>query len=388
MAAGAPALCYLCQHGGFESVCTCHEAAPVGAFRIPVTAPRAISPRPADAPHVVPGGYDRVASTLALEPLLREFGVDLEQVLAQSGLPADLFNHPDNLMPFRQGSRLLGLCVDRTGCAHFGLLIGQHTPLEALGVVADLVKAAPDVRSALKLLSRYLTLSDGGGLATLSEDTRFASYAYALYEPGVERAEVVYDIVLASIWNVLRALCGSRWLPHEIHFMRRRPPDTRPYRNFLRAPLRFDREQAAVVFDKSWLDVPLRSADPKRLKSLEAQARAIEAQATGELPAQVRRVLRRQLLSGGTSMHQVAAELAMHRRTLDRRLQPCGVGFQALCDEVRHEVARQLLSDTSMPIIAIAQSLHFADASVLTRAFRRWSGMTPSRWRAVSRSLP
>ena len=366
----------------------CTEAARVGAFPRPVTTPRVIAPRTADAPHVVPGGYDRVASTLALKPLLREFGVELEEVLAQSGLPAGLFDQPDNLIPFRQGSRLLGLCVDRTGCAHLGLLIGRHTPLEALGIVAELVKAAPDVRTALKLLSRYLTLSDGGGLAALREDARFASYAYALYEPGVERAEVIYDIVLASVWNILRALCGSRWLPHEIHFMRRRPPDTRPYRSFLRAPLRFDCEQAAVVFDKSWLDVPLRSADPQRLKLLEAQARAIEAQATGELPAQVRRVLRRQLLSGGTSMRQVAAELAMHRRTLDRRLQLLGVKFQAMSDEVRYEVARQLLSNTAMPIIAIAQSLHFADASVLTRAFRRWSGMTPSRWRAMSRSLP
>ncbi len=332
----------------------------------------------------MPGGYDRVASTLALRPLLQEFGVELAQVLAQSGLPAALFDHPDNLIPFRQGSRLLGLCVDLTGCAHLGLLIGRHTPLESLGIVADLIKVSPNVRSALQLLSRYLTLSDGGGLATLSEDSRFASYSYALYEPGVECAEVVYDLVLASIWNIVRALCGNRWLPHEIQFMRRRPPDTRPYRGFLRAPLRFDCERSAVVFDKTWLDVPLRSADPQRLLILEAQARAIEARTTGELPAQVRRVLRRQMLSGSTSMHQVAAELAMHRRTLDRKLQPYGVGFQSLCDEVRHEVARQLLSDTSMPLIAIAQSLHFADASVFTRAFRRWSGTTPSQWRASS----
>lgn len=350
-----------------------------------MTTARAISTSPADAPHVVPGGYDRIASTLALKPLLREFGVELEQVLAQSGLPAGLFDQPDNLIPFRQGSRLLGLCVDLTGCAHLGLLIGRHTPLEALGMVADLVKAAPDVRSALNLLSRYLTLSDGGGLATLSEDAHVASYGYALYEPGVERAEVVYDLVLASIWNILRALCGSRWLPREIRFMRRRPIDARPYRSFLRAPLRFDCEQSAVVFDTAWLDVPLRSADPQRLQSLVARARAIEAQATGELPAQVRRVLRRQLLSAGTSMQQVAQELAMHRRTLDRKLQLQGIGFQALADEVRYEIARQLLSDTDMPIVAIAQSLHFADASVLTRAFRRWSGMTPSHWRARSR---
>lgn len=331
---------------------------------------------------VVPGGYDRAASTLALRPLLDAFGVDLQQVLAESGLPLELFDHPDNLVPFRQGSRLLGLCVDRTGCPHLGLLIGRHTPLESLGFIADLVKAAPDVRHALQLLARYLTLSDGGGLLTLSEDAHLASYCYALYEPGVERAEVVYDIVLATTWNIMRALCGRRWLPIEIQFTRSRPADVRPYRSFLRAPLRFDREQSAVVFDSAWLDVPLQSADPQRLSSLKIQARAIETQATGDLPAQVRRILRRQLLSGRASMHHVAAELTMHRRTLDRKLKPHAISFQALVDEVRYEVACQLLGDTAMPVIAIAHSLQFTDASAFTRAFRRWSGTPPTRWRA------
>ncbi|MEO8124145.1 MAG: AraC family transcriptional regulator [Burkholderiales bacterium] len=339
------------------------------------------SPSLSSVASVVPAGYDRAASTLALKPLLEEFGVNLQQVLVESGLPLELFDHPDNLVPFRQGSHLLGLCADRTGCAHLGLLIGRHSPLESLGFVADLVKAAPDVRSALKLLARYLTLSDGGGLLILREDSHVASYRYALYEPGVERAEVIYDIGLATTWNVMRALCGSRWLPREIRFTRSRPADIRPYRSFLRAPLRFDCEGAAVVFDKAWLDVPLRSSDPQRLRSLEAQARAIEAEATGDLPAQLRRMLRRQLLSGSTSMNHIAAELVMHRRTLDRKLKPHAISFQALVDDVRYEVARQLLSDTAMPMIAIAQSLHFADASTFTRAFRRWSGMPPTRWR-------
>jgi AraC-like DNA-binding protein len=333
------------------------------------------------ATRVVPGGYDRAGSTLALKPLLQEFGVDLQQVLAESGLPLELFNHPDNLVPFRQGSHLLGLCADRTGCPHLGLLIGRHTPLESLGFVADLAKAAQDVRSALRLVARYLTLSDGGGLLSLSEDANAATYRYVLYEPGVERAEVVYDITLATTCNIMRALCGSRWLPREIQFMRSRPADTRPYRSLLRAPLRFDSDQSAVVFDRAWLDVPLRSADPQRLASLEAQARAMEAQATGDLPAQVRRMLRRQLLSGQSSMHQVAAELGMHRRTLDRKLKPHAISYQALVDEVRYEVARQLLRDTAMPMIAIAQSLQFAEASAFARAFRRWSGMPPTKWR-------
>jgi AraC-like DNA-binding protein len=334
---------------------------------------------------VVPGGYDRAASTMALAPLLEQFGVSLDSLLTESGLPIGLFEHPDNLIPFREGTRLMGLCADRTGCPHFGLLMGDATPLEAYGIVADLMKSAANVRAALKLMCRFMTLADGGGLLTLSEDNQFASFSYTVYEPGVERAEVLCDNALAVSFSVLRALCGRKWRPHEILFTRSRPVDIQPYLNLFKAPLRFDVEQAAIVFDRAWLDAPLATADPARLRILQAKARALEAAETGDLIAQVRRVVRRQLLSGSCSMQSVAAELGMHRRTLDRRLQAFELAFKTLSDEIRYEVSRQLLADTAMPVIAIAQSLHYADPSAFTRAFRRWSGVTPTQWRESAR---
>ncbi len=338
-------------------------------------------PSPAVAYGVVPGGYTRVAAIIALRPLMDSLGVAWSDLRAAAGVPGDPFDDPEKLISFREGSRFLGLCADRSGCAHLGVLTGSHTSLQALGMVAHLARAAPDVRSALALVSRYLTLTDGGGLASLSEDERYASYGYAIYEPGVEHAEIVYDHVMAVAWNVLRELCGSAWLPHQVMLARRRPADLRPYRNFFRAPLRFDADQSAVVFDRGWLDQPIATADAARLRELLAEVRRVEAQATGTLPELVRRVLRRQLLSDNASMASVAAELSMHRRTLDRKLASFSVSYQALNDEVRYEVARQLLDDTEMPVIAIAQSLHYNDTSAFTHAFRRWSGSSPTQWR-------
>ena len=333
---------------------------------------------------VVPAGYDRAASTIALQPLLLQFGVHLHHVLVESGLPPGMFDHPDNLVPFRDGSRLLGLCAERAGCAHLGLLIGRHTPLESLGFVADLVKAAPDVRSALGLLARYLKLSDGGGLLALHEDSYLASCSYVLYEPGIECAEIIYDIGLGTLWNILRGLCGDHWLSREVQLMRRRPVDIRPYRSFLGARLRFDCEQSSVVFDRKWLDTPLQSADPNRLKALVAQARAAEAQSTFELATHVRQVVRRQLQTGTASMDHVAAELAMHRRTLDRHLKRSGLSFKSLSDELRYEIARHILSTTAMPVAELAQSLHYANAGAFSAAFRRWSGSSPTLWRSAN----
>ncbi len=234
------------------------------------------------------------------------------------------------------------------------------------------------------LLSRYLTLSDGGGLLNLSEGLSHATYTYCLYEPGLERSEVIYDLVLAQMWIIMRELCGKLWKPREVLFSHAPPNDVRPYRRHFQAPLRFDADRSAMLFDSAWLDAPLLSANPVRRRALELHARTLEVEASGDLMVQIRRIMRRQLLSNGSSMQSVAVELGMHRRTLDRQLKICGIGFQALGDEIKYEISRELLRSTQMSIIAIARSLSYADASAFTHAFRRWSGDTPTRWRQAA----
>ena len=72
----------------------------------------------------------------------------------------------------------------------------------------------------------------------------------------------------------------------------------------------------------------------------------------------------------------------MHRRTLSRRLKDGGSGYRGITNEIRFEIARQLLGDTEVPLGQIAAALDYSEASAFTRAFRRWSGETPTAWRA------
>lgn len=329
---------------------------------------------------VVPGGYNRVSEILALVPLMEQFGVKLDEVLQESGLPAGQFDDPENLIPFREASRLFGMCADRAGCPHLGVLMGKSTTLDALGLVADMARSASHVRSALQKINRYLTLSDGGGLGHLVERARLARWGYALYEPGVERAEVLYDYTLANSFGIMRELCGPNWRPHEILLMRKAPSDLQPYWDYFDAPLRFDSTRSALVFEREWLDAPLATSNPVRLAALEAQARDLEARSEGSFLALVRRTLRRQLLSGSISIVKVADELSMHPRTLERRLQEQQASFRSLVDEVRFAVAKQLLR-TRLPMSAIAASLKYRNSATFSRAFRRWSGTTPRHWR-------
>jgi AraC-like DNA-binding protein len=100
---------------------------------------------------------------------------------------------------------------------------------------------------------------------------------------------------------------------------------------------------------------------------------------------QVRRTLRTTIPSGRGSETVIAELMSLPIRTLRWQLAAQGTNFRKLMEEVRYEIARELLLDTDMNIADIAESLDYADASAFTRAFRRWTDASPAAWRAKFR---
>ena len=204
---------------------------------------------------------------------------------------------------------------------------------------------------------------------------------YAIYEQGVESPEQISDAAMAVATNVLRALCGPDWVPEEVLLPRRLPADPGPYRRFFKAPVRFDQETAALVFPTRWLDHRIADANPIFRQVFEAHVRELEAAGAGDWKDSLRRMLRTEILTTRCSATTVADRFALHRRTLSRHLQAEGAGFQSLVNETRFEIARQLLSQTRIPLSEIAVALGYSEASAFTRAFRRWAGQSPAAWR-------
>ena len=150
-------------------------------------------------------------------------------------------------------------------------------------------------------------------------------------------------------------------------------------------PPTFDAAEYAVVFDASWLNRPVPEGDVQLVRLLQQHILALETKYEGDLVAQVRAVLRSAILAGHAGEEQIAALLSLHKRTMHRRLVAEGTQFRVLDAECRYDIARQLLEHSALAITEIAATLGYAEASVFTRAFRRWSGTTPTRWREQSR---
>jgi len=324
----------------------------------------------------------RIGPVAAIPALLRQLADEpAERIIAAAGLEPAVFDDPENSISFADIGRLYALAVEHTGMESFGLLVGQQAAPASLGQIAELAVYAPNAGAALYGMILHICINDRGGVPTLTVKDGRAKLGYAVYVPVTEGVSQIYGTSLAVICNLLRGVCGPNWVAEEVRFSHSRPADTRPYESFFKAPVVFDAEEDAVVFAEHWLRQPLPGADPQlHEQTLERLAR-IEIGLGIGFEEELRSLLRPLIVSQCCNPGHLAKLMSLHPRTLNRRLEASGTTLRKIVGEIRYEMARQFLADSGMSLIRISTILGYADASVFTRAFRRWSGMTPSAWR-------
>ena len=292
-----------------------------------------------------------------------------------------MFEDSTNVVPIAALARLYTLCVARTRCPHFGLLVGRRATILSMDLIGRLMQHSETVGAALEGFVSNLGVRDRAVVASLTSSDGMAMLTFAIHWPQTESVEQITDASLAIAANALRSLCGSEWRPTEVLVPRMTPSDPEAYRRHFQAPVRFNQESATLVFPADDLKRRVAGADPMLRAMLEDRLRQLRADAGADFSDDIRRLLRTRLMGARFSAEDMADLLSMHRRTLSRHLKGSGRGYRVLTNEIRFEIARQLLEDTEISLGEIAAALGYSEASAFTRAFRRWSGQTPTAWR-------
>lgn len=322
-----------------------------------------------------------IAAYLNVPVLLREFGVDSSDVLADCRLPANLFDDEERRISYLELERLLLACERHSRCDHFGFLLGQRSSLAQMGLAGAVARIQPSAGDGLRAFAHYFNLHNEAATVTLVDSGSYLRFVYSIAARGLTDTRHFQLGSVAALFNFLQELCGPACLPVGVTFAARAVANPRLLRRYLRAPIQFDSSESAVLFARHWLHEPGPSVDPSTRRRVLSQVRQRRTRMLEDFPAIVRRLVRKQMLFGPFTMVDIAGQLSMHRRTLDRHLQQHGVSYGELLESVREDAARQLLRDTHMPIQRIAESVHFSSAANFATAFRRRAGVTPSEYR-------
>lgn len=329
--------------------------------------------------HGVDAGRLRAGPILALPSVLESLGVRPAPVLAEFSLDVSFFADPENTLPMAVTGRLLDRCAERTGCGHFGLLVGERAGTSAVGTLGFLMQNSESVGEALSVFVRHFPVHDRGGTATVEREGGVCVLTYSLVVDSRSAVQIL-SCAMAIGANIMRDLCGAQWQPSGVTFAFSEPEDVEPYRQFFGVRPRFDAKRTGIAFPARLLHLPIPGRDALLRKLMERRLREIGTPAD-DFVSRLRGVLRSLVTSPSCSVEAASTLMGVHRRTLNRELAAAGTTFRELRDEARRELACHLLQDTRVGASEIATTLGYTDPASFTRAFKRWTGTTPTGWR-------
>ena len=321
----------------------------------------------------------RVGPLAELPAVLAERGVALDGIFA--GLPvtaADL--RPETFLPIDVISTIIDRAASHDGLSSVGLLLGRNQNHLGLGPVGQLMASCETLGSALGTYVAVQMANSTAAAAYLHPLGEDYALGFGVYAPELPSSHI-YDIALTMGCNIVRSLTGGGVEPIEVLLSRPVPADPEAYARTFRCPVRFNEAQSCLILPGRAMQMKLATADAKRRESLLVALQRQLAEQPPGFAARVRHALRPMLLAGRGSHRDVAAHLNVHPRTMGRRLEEEGLTFEQLKDEVRLAVARELLARTDIAVSDVAAALGYATPSAFVRAFRRWTGLSPTAWR-------
>lgn len=329
----------------------------------------------------IPPATQRIGVLANLATLLPGLGVTAQALSDKVGFDVTTLT-PEDRMPLRRSIDLLEAAAALTGCPHLGLLLGTTAMPSTQGDVYRLAINAPTFRQCLL---DHITWQPGyanGAILYLNRFGEDYALGYGVLDRHSGGSVQLYDLVMSLVCTLVGQIMGPGVEPVEVMMSRRPPEDLLPYRRILKVPVRFNEAQTCVVLPQASLDLPVPGASASERQRILAELETQFAAAQADIVTRVRRVARPLLINGTASMAQAAEELGLSTRTLRRRLAESGMTFEAIRDEVRLTLAKELLALTDLPVGEVAEALAFATHAAFTNAFLRWNGETPSRWRA------
>lgn len=262
-----------------------------------------------------------------------------------------------------------------------GLEVGQLIAprhFGVLGYVTQYCRTLGEALLRLRALERLVYDVNPGALS-FEGDQVCLRWGQAAGRPGA----LVDETAIAALVSYVRRLAAAPLSPTQVRFINLAPADLKPYRQFFDCPVAFAAEETVVAWPAAAMALPLRQPDPHLRDLLDQQAQRLLAQ----LPcgsarlAVLRQVLAQQLRDGTPTLKTAAAALHCAPRSLQRHLQVEGLQFQQVLDDLRRQLAEDHLADPRLQIGDIARLLGFSEQAAFTRAFQRWTGLSPRDWR-------
>jgi AraC-like DNA-binding protein len=317
---------------------------------------------------------------------LDELGLSPVVVLRQAELPLGLFNQEKILLTTEEMFALYRGISEVSKDPAIGLKLGTEERVERYDPIAIAALYTRSFRDALQRLARYKQLTCPEEIRLVERGGEFLVQFIWLLADQPEPTLLV-DACFAWVVGIGRRGTGLPVNPKRIEFQR--PEKHRKmHEAHFRCPVNFDARQNVLVFSKTDIDRPFltHNADLLAMVAPQLEAELTRQLAQKTISEQVKGIVKKLLAGRRPTLQDVARELHLSTRTLQRRLTDEGVTFQQLMEGARRELAQHYLLHSSLELSETAYLLGYEDANSFFRAFHHWVGTSPAEWRTIHAS--
>ncbi len=326
---------------------------------------------------------NRVRVSGMLSRRLEELGLSPVAVLRHAGLPIGLFEQERIQLTTEEMFALYRAIYEVSGDPAIGLKLGTEERIERYDPIAIAALYTRSFRDALQRLARYKRLVCPEEIQIAERGDECAVQFLWLRTDQTEPTPVV-DLCFAWIVAIGRRGTGRTVHPKRVEFQR--PESHRKmYESHFQCPVKFGARDNVLIFDRADVDQPFltHNAELLALVAPQLESELTQQLAQKSLSEQVKGIVKKLLAGQRPTLQDVARELRLSTRTLQRRLTANRAKFQQLMEEARRELAQHYLLHSSLELNETAYLLGYEDANSFFRAFHQWEGTSPGEWRAV-----
>lgn len=332
-----------------------------------------------DAPNQNLLGLGALAAELATE------GISVRDLFARTGVDAAQLEDAHARISHRQRISIYRNARMLAKKSDVGLLAGARQRISDYGIYGYAMVSSPTFGDALLFSLDHVTMA---GPAVKQISFRIEGDTAILRSHGLDTLGDLLPFA-AEFWRSSMTSLFSRVLEVPFPTMRMvfpfaAPPHWRNYERMFNCPIDFAADRMEWHFSADILSKPCPNANPITAKICQQVCDVVMTESPGD--SELVRKIRAACFNSPKRFPpagEIAGELGISLRTLHRRLGDDGLSYQSIVDGMRRSVAVELLENTHLRIEQIAERVGFADSVSFRKAFKKWTGGSPSDFRVA-----
>jgi len=269
-----------------------------------------------------------------------------------------------------------------------GLKVGKKISLRAFNVVAPMLCHSPDLPTALLTIQKYQSLISQSGRFVITQADSDIQLTYKTSKSHIDTHFTQIDSVFAGSYKLIRSLLDEQFQLKQLTLTHKLAQTKKDYEDHFQCEVMLGQKKAGFVLQSAFQDINLTTADARIFELCQSLAddRLKHINNSEQLLNNLSEAIAAQHYRKAT-LEQVANQLNLSARTLQRKLQKQGINFQQAAEQVIVREASRLLENTQLPIFEIAEKLGYSNTSSFSRAFKTSTGNTPGKLRDATPSL-